>query len=129
MAIAIEGCSATVLATFPGYSDNGYPASALWHDSSTRRFLRVTSSVYESKGSHICMGCLKYGDVSADLTGILQIATMPPEARRDTLGRMFDANGKFIGMYGWGHPVPFAQYRLIIESASNVKARKLPRPE
>jgi hypothetical protein len=128
MAIDIDGCNFTVLAAFPRYSDNGFADSVLRRDDSTRKFLKVISSEYKSRGRSICEGCSKY-DVSADLTGILQVATMPAGATKDSRGFIHDANGKFIGIYGWGHPAPFAGYRLIIESASNVKARKLPRPE
>ncbi|MGB8031502.1 MAG: hypothetical protein WCF30_17770 [Terracidiphilus sp.] len=129
MAIEIGGCESTVLATFPGYGDNDFPASLLRQDSSTKRFIKVTSSVYKSKGSRICEDCSKYGDVSADLTGILQVATIPAGATKDARGLIRDTNGKFIGIFGWGHPMPFAEYRLIIEAASNVKAHRLPRPE
>jgi hypothetical protein len=129
MAIDIDGCESSVLATFPGYGDNDFPASMLHEDHSTKRFIKYTSSVYKSRGSRICEGCSKYGNVSADLTGILQVATLPPGATKDSRGFIHDANGKFVGIFGWGHPMPFAKYRLIIESASNVKARKLPRPQ
>jgi len=40
-----------------------------------------------------------------------------------------DRSRRVIRTYGWGHPGPFADYRLVIESVSRVMARKLPRPE
>jgi hypothetical protein len=39
-----------------------------------------------------------------------------------------DRSRRVIRTYGWGHPGPFADYRLVIESVSRVMARKLPRP-
>jgi hypothetical protein len=53
---------------------------------------------------------------------------MPPGTTKDPAGFLRDSSGKIVGTFGWGHPVPFAKYRLVIQSVSDVKARKLPRP-
>jgi len=74
------------------------------------------------------MQCMKYGDVEATLTGKLEIASMPPGTTKDPTGFVRDSSGKIVGTFGWGHPVPFAKYRLVIQSVSDVKARKLPKP-
>lgn len=129
MAFDIPGCNETVLLTFAGDKDNDLSISELRQDEELRRFQNYTSSVYKSTGKNICMDCAKYGDVDAELTGKLQIATMPPGATKDKAGLVRDQSGKIIGQFGWGHPAPFAGYRLVIQSVAHVKARKLPRPK
>jgi hypothetical protein len=128
MAFDIPGCSETVLLTYAGYQDNDVSVTELRRDENMKRFHKYTYSTYKSRGKNICIGCSKYGDVDAELTGRLEIATMPPGATKDKPGYIRDPSGKIIGVFGWGHPTPYAGYRLIIESVSQVKARKLPRP-
>jgi hypothetical protein len=128
MAFDIPGCDKTVLLTYPGYSGNDVNASTLRSDKELKRFQKYTSSVYKGRGKNICMGCSKFDDVEAELTGKLEISFVPSGATKDRIGRMYDSSGKFIGMWGLGHPVSFAGYRLIIQSASHVTARKLKRP-
>lgn len=65
--------------------------------------------------------------MEAELTGKLEIASMSPGATKDRAGFIRDQSGKIIGQFGWGHPIPFASYRLVIRSVAHVKARKLPR--
>lgn len=129
MAFEIPGCDETVLATIAGYSDSDMPASNLPMDANMKRFLKYTNSEYKSPKNHFSIGCMKYGDVQATVTGEIQIATMPPGATKDPRGFMHDSSGKFLGIYGWGHPVPFARHRLIIESVIEATARRAPRPK
>jgi hypothetical protein len=128
MGFDIPGCKETVLLTFAGDQDNKVSGAELRRDGELTRFQKYTSSVYKSTGKNICMDCPKYGDVEAELTGKLEIATVPPGATRDPSGLLRDQSGKFIGTSGWGHPSPFARYRLVILSVAHVKARKLPPP-
>lgn len=128
LALDIPGCDETVLLTFAGSKDNDVSGSELRQDDELKRFQKYTSSVYESTGDNICLECRKYGDVEAELTGKLEIATVPPGATKDKANFLRDGSGKIIGTFGWGHPVPFAGYRLVIQSVAHVKARKLPPP-
>lgn len=128
MAFDIPGCNETVLLTFAGDKDNDLRISELRQDKELRRFQRYTSAVYKSTGKNICMECAEYGDVEAEITGTLQIATMPRDATKDQAGVIRDQSCKIIGRFGWGHPAPFAGYRLVIQSVTHVKARKLPPP-
>lgn len=125
----IPGCKETVLLTFAGEPDSGVSGSELRQDDELRRFQKYTSSVYKSTGKNLCMECAKYGDVEAELTGKLEIATMPPGATKDRANFIRDGSGKIIGTFGWGHPGPFAGYRLVIQSVAHVKARRLPPPK
>ena len=128
MAFDIQDCNETVLLTFADDQDSGVSKTELRRDGDLKRFLKYTSSVYKSTGKNLCMDCQQYGDVEAELTGKLEIATMPPGATKDRAGFLRDQSGKIIGKCGWGHPVPFAGYRLVIQSVAHVKARKLPQP-
>jgi hypothetical protein len=128
MGFGIPGCNDSVLLTYAGDRDNDVSADQLRKDENLKQFQNYTSAVYKSKGKSLCMQCMKYGDVEATLTGKLEIASMPPGTTKDPTGFVRDSSGKIVGTFGWGHPVPFAKYRLVIQSVSDVKARKLPKP-
>lgn len=128
MAFGISGCRDSVLLTYAGDQDNDVSVDQLRKDDNLKRFRHYTSAVYKSKGKNLCSQCMQYGDVEATLVGRLEIASMPPGTTKDAAGLLRDSSGKVIGKLGWGHPVPFAKYRLIIQSVSDVKARKLPNP-
>src|SRR5258707_14830303 len=123
LAFDIPGCDATLLLTFAGEDDNDVSSSELRKDGELRRFQKYASSIYKSTGKNICMGCAKYGDVEAELTGKLEIATMPPGTTKDKSNFIRDGSGKIAGKFGWGHPGPYAAYRLVIQSVAHVKAR------
>jgi hypothetical protein len=127
MVFDIQGCNEAVLLIYAGNSDSDLNATSLLKDQNLKRFRKYTSSVYKGSGKSICIECMKYGDVKAELTGKLEIAKMPPGETKHKPGLVRDESGKIIGTFGWGHPVPFANYRLVIESVSQVKAHKLPR--
>lgn len=128
MVFGIPGCNDTVLLTYAGDSDNDVSADRLRKDENLKQFQNYTSAVYKSKGKNLCLQCTKYGDVEATLTGKLETASMPPGTTKDPSGFLRDPSGNIVGKFGWGHPVPFAKYRLIIQSVSDVKARNLPKP-
>ncbi len=128
MGFDIPGCNEAVLLTFAGRPDNNVSGDALRQDGELRRFQEYTSSVYKSTRKRV-WDYPKYDDVEAELTGKLEIATVPPGATRDPSGLLRDQSGKVIGMSGWGHPSPYARYRLVILSVANVKARKVPQPQ
>jgi hypothetical protein len=125
----IQGCDLTVLLTFAGNPDNQVSGNELRRDGELRRFHKYTTSFYMGNRKNICIDCMKYGDVEAEITGKLEIASMPPGATKDLYGLLRDQSGKVIGTYGWGHPSPYVPYRLVILSVANVKARKLPPPQ
>ena len=129
MAFDIPGCGQTVLLTFAGDKDNQVGGTELRRDEELRRFQKYTSSVYKSTGKNVCLQCSEYGDVEAELTGKLEIASMPPGATRDRAGFIRDQSGKIIGQFGWGHPIPFASYRLMIQSGLAHKQRPASCPD
>ena len=129
LAFGIEGCNDLVVLAYAGDLDTDVSANHLRKDESLKLFQKYTSTVYKSTGKNICDQCARYGDVEGTLTGKLEIATMPTRATRDKMGFLRDASGKIIGTVGWGHPTPISKYRLVIYSATGVKARKLPKPK
>lgn len=128
LALQIEGCNDLVVLTYAGDQDTDVSVRELRQDENLNAFHKYTRSVYESKGNNICMNCMKYGDVRATLTGLVQIATIPPGTTKDQLGFLHDRSGKVVGTSGWGHPNRWFKYRLVILSVADVKARKLPPP-
>jgi hypothetical protein len=127
MLLSVPGCDDPLVVAYAGDEDSGLPASQLRRDRNLQQFQTYTSATYKSRGKDICMQCSKYA-VEATLTGRLDVATVPEGATRDPFGFARDANGKIVGRVGWGHPTPIYKYRLVVESVSNVVARKLPRP-
>ena len=128
MGFRISDCNELVLLTYAGDPDNDVSKDQLRRDESLERFQKYTSSTYKNRGKNVCMECAKYGEVEATLTGKLNVATLPPGMTKDQLGFIHDSSGKIVGKFGWGHPMPFATYRLVIQSVSDVSARKLPMP-
>jgi hypothetical protein len=113
-----------VVLVYAGDEDTGTQASQLQKDKLLKRFRRYTSETYKDTGKSLCIQCSKY-EVAATLTGRLDVATIPEGATKDPMGFARDASGKVVGKVGWGHPVPIYKYRLVIESVSEVDARKL----
>jgi hypothetical protein len=125
----IRGCpDVAVVLTYAGDRESDVSVEYLRINRDLKRFQKYTSAVYKSSAKMACMQCAKY-DVEATLTGKLEIATIPPGATKDSLGFLHDASGKIVGKWGWGHPVPFTQYRFVIFSVSDITARKLPKPK
>jgi hypothetical protein len=128
LAFAIEGCKDLVILTYAGDRDSGVTADQLQKSESLKQFQKYTSATYKSRGKSTCIQCMKYGDVKATLTGRLQVATVPAGTTKDNFGFLHDASGKVVGTSGFGHPTRRFKYRLVIMSAADVKAHKLPRP-
>jgi hypothetical protein len=127
MLLSVAGCVDPLVVAYAGDEDTGVPASQLQRDKNLQHFRSYATATYKSRGKNICIQCPKY-EVEATLTGRLDIATLPEGARKDPFGFARDANGKVLGKVGWGHPIPIYKCRLVVEAASNVVARKLPRP-
>ena len=128
LALQIEGCNDLVVLTYAGDPDTDVSVRELRQDENLNAFQKYTTSVYKSKGNNRCNHCMKYGDVRATLTGLLQIATILSGTTKDQLGFLHDGSGKVVGTSGWGHPNRWFKYRLVILSIADVKARKLPPP-
>lgn len=125
----IVGCDDVVVLIYAGDRDTDVTADHLRRDENLKRFQKYTSAVYKSDKGNICMGCARYGDVEATLTGKLQIAAITPGTTKDPMGLLHDASGKVVGSSGFGHPNRTYKYRLVVLSVANVKARKLPKPK
>jgi hypothetical protein len=125
----IAGCNNLVVLTYAGDRDTDVSAEQLRRDEDLKHFQKYTRATYKSKGKNMRMQCMKYGDVQATLTGKLEIAAPPPGTIKDQIGFLHDPSGKIVGTSGFGHPTRMFKYRLVVLSASNVKARKLRKPK
>jgi hypothetical protein len=83
-------------------------------DDSFRQFKKYADEEQPSKANEICMQCPRYR-VTADFEGRLDIV---PSAgwKKDS------KTGKVTGIEGFGHPLPFTRYRLVMTGVSNVDA-------
>ncbi len=83
-------------------------------DESFRQLERYSKEQLPSRLNEICSQCFRYR-VTADFEGRLDLA---PSAgwKRDP------RTGKVIGIEGFGHPLPFSRYRLVLTAVSNVQA-------
>ena len=130
MALVVPGCSEAIVLVYAGDPESRVPAEKLLRDRNFKRFDKYTRASYGKMGSKgFCEGCPKY-EVEATLTGRLDVAAdaVPEGEWKDKLGFLHDQSGKFVGQAGFGHP-PTQKYRLVLESVSNVTARKLPNPD
>ena len=81
-----------------------------------RRFQAVVNAPYKWKGRGTCIHCYKY-EVEATIVGRLEVS--------DQAGWIRDEKDqRIIGISGFGHPVPFTRYQLVIHSVSSVETKK-----
>jgi hypothetical protein len=128
--LVIPSCDRTVVLEYAGGPESGESSNKLVRDKNYRRFEKYTRAMYPKVGGKgICIQCPKY-EVEATLTGKLDVAAdaIPEGLWKDELGMLHDQSGKLVGKAGFGHP-PAQKYRLLIESVSDVTARKLPEPK
>lgn len=126
MLLAVRGCEDRVVLVYAGDPETGVPSERLRRDRNFTRFRKYVEATYKSGDKEICMQCSKY-EVEATFTGRFDVATIPEGLKKDNLGFLHDGSGKIVGKAGFGHPAPAYKYRLVIESVSDVVARKLPR--
>jgi hypothetical protein len=127
MLFSIPGCRDAVVLAYGETTEESQNREA-HPNRNLKLFQKYTSAAYKGTKKHPCESCPMY-KVEAALTGKLEIATIPPGTTKDSLGVLHDASGKVVGKWGgWGHPIPFAGYRLVVFSAADVKANKLPSP-
>jgi hypothetical protein len=128
MLLSIPECRDAVVLVY-GEASEESPNLKGHANANLKRFQKYTSAVYKGTKRRPCESCPMY-QVQAALTGKLEVVTIPAGTTKDSLGLLHDALGKVVGKWGgWGHPLPFAGYRLMIFSVADVKARKLPKPE
>lgn len=110
------GCQDRVLLEYPDEKLNGMPASSLRRDRNFSRFTRFTVAQEKGTATAMCKECWKY-EVVADFRGRLDMA--------QRAGFTFDEKSeKVIGIDGFGHPMPFTRFRLVLSSVSNVRATR-----
>lgn len=144
MILVVPGCQGTAVIVYAGAAGALYGSSSttlnvpgppepigvislkLRQDANLRRFKKYLNATYKSTGTALCIQCPKY-EVEATFKGMLEVEVIPKDLTRDNLGFLHDASGKIVGQAGFGHP-PSRQYRLVIKSVSDVKARKLAKP-
>lgn len=125
MLLVVQGCEDRLVLVYAGDLDTGVPSGRLRRDRNFTRFNKYVGATYKSSDKEICMQCPMYA-VEATFTGRLDVATIPEGLKKDNLGFLHDESGKIVGKAGFGHPAPAYKYRLVIESVSDVVARKLP---
>lgn len=83
-------------------------------DEALNQFEKYLREEKPPKANEICKLCPRYR-VHADFEGRLDVA---PSAglKKDP------KTGKVVGIEGFGHPLPFTRYRLVITGVSNVEA-------
>ena len=86
-------------------------------DDSFQAFERYLKEQRPSKPNEVCQQCSKY-QVTAELTGRLDIAPSAGVKRNPK-------TGKAAGLEGYGHPLPFTRFRLVLTSVADVRAKEL----
>jgi hypothetical protein len=85
---------------------------------SFQAFERYLKEQQPAKPNEVCQQCPKY-QVTAELSGRLDIAPSAGVKRNPK-------TGKATGLEGYGHPLPFTRFRLVLTSVANVTAKELP---
>lgn len=86
-------------------------------DEAFRMFEQYLKEEQLSSPNEICRQCPKY-EVNAELTGRLDIARSAGLKRNPK-------TGKVIRLEGYGHPLPFTRFRLVVTSVANVITKEL----
>jgi hypothetical protein len=112
--IRITGCADEVLLAYADDPSLRESKLSLKKDEMFGRFVEYFNAELPPQPNVACRECWKYR-VTAEFTGRLDIA--------ESAGWKKDAKtGKPIGVVGFGHPMPFTRYRLVITSVSKVEA-------
>lgn len=112
--LRVSGCADEIL--FEYADDPNFRGSKLQlkKDEALRQLKEYFGAEQPEQPNVVCRGCWKYR-VVAEFVGRLDIA--------ESAGWKKDAKtGKLTGLVGFGHPVPFTRYRLVITSVSSVQA-------
>jgi hypothetical protein len=114
-----EGCADNrVIVVYGDDPELGRARLVVKRDDSFREFEKYLQEQQPSKPNAYCQQCPRY-QVTAELSGRLDIAP--------SVGVKKDSKtGKATGLQGYGHPLPFTRYRLVMTAVSNVEAVERP---
>ncbi len=97
-------------------------------DAAREQFWKYATATWPSLPDEPCRECAMYS-ITATFTGRLDVATLPTGARSQLdHGYAVNARGKILGSVGYGHPMPFSLYRIVVDSVADLAARKLTDP-
>lgn len=112
--IRINGCPDEVLLAYADDPSLRESKLNLKKDETFGKFVEYFKAEQPSQPNVVCRECWKYR-VTAEFTGRLDIV--------DSAGWKKDPkSGKPTGVVGFGHPLPFTRYRLVITSVAKVEA-------
>jgi hypothetical protein len=112
--VRLAGCTDEVLLDYADDPNISRPKPTLRRDEMFRRFTEYFNAEQAAPPNAICKGCWKYR-VTAVFEGRLDVT--------ESAGLKKDAKtGKVTGIVGFGHPMPFTRYRLVLTSVSKVEA-------
>jgi hypothetical protein len=111
------GCQDRVIVVFGDDPSLGKPVPVK-RDEQFQQFKTYLYAEKLAEAGTVCIGCFKYR-VTAQLEGRLDVS-QAAGWKRD------NRTGKVIGIVGFGHPLPFARYRLVVSSVSQVETEDRP---
>jgi hypothetical protein len=108
------GCEERVILVYGDDPSLGKSKIPMKRDEAFQRYETYLGAEQKPSGITDCKECWKYR-VTAEFQGRLDIA--------ESAGWKKDPkSGKVIGIEGFGHPLPFTRYRLVVTSVSKVEA-------
>lgn len=108
------GCDERVIIVFGDSAELGELRIPVRRDQTLQHYEEYLLAEQEVEGATLCRECWKYR-VIAEFQGRLDI--------RPAAGLQRDpASRKATGVEGFGHPVPFTRYRLVVMSVLRVEA-------
>jgi hypothetical protein len=111
--LRISGCSDEVLIAYADDPSLKRSKLKILKDEAYRIFRRTFDAEEAAPPGSACIGCWKYR-VHADFHGRLDVS--------ENAGMIKDPKtGKLLGFVGFGHPMPFTRYRLVVFSIAHVQ--------
>ena len=98
---------------------SGRASVSVRRDAAYREFTKYSREEWPLKPNEYGTGPARHL-VTADFEGVLEVAPSAGFTRDSKTGRV-------IGLEGYGHPMPFTRYRLLMTGVSNVRAEEQPK--
>lgn len=115
--LRLTGCEDEVVLAYADDSRISQPKLNLRKDEMFKRFRGLFNAEQDAQPNSVCKECWKYR-ITAKFEGRLDITESAGLKKNSKTGK--------VDIVGFGHPVPFTRYRLVVTGVSNVEAAERP---
>ncbi len=115
--LRLAGCENEVILAYADDPRISQPKLNLKKDEMFERFRELFNAEQDAQPNSVCKECWKYR-ITAKFEGRLDITESAGLNKNSKTGK--------VDIVGFGHPVPFTRYRLVVTRVSNVEAAERP---